>query len=172
MEVWKKIDGFDYEVSNYGRIKSLNRIVRYEKQDGRQVSQKISGKILKPVKLKNGYLTNILRKDGKSYCKYIHRLVAEAFVNNPHNLQVINHKDRNRENNHVDNLEWCTIEYNVRYSRAFPVKQYSLDGQYIKTYPSMTCAEDNLGLPNDSIRKSLLKQGITHGYKWELEGVI
>ena len=93
MEQWRDIEGFDglYQVSNQGRVKSL----KYGKE-----------KILKGVKSCNGYLTVGLCKDGKEVRKYIHRLVAEAFLPNPQNLPQVNHKDEDKTNNCVENLEW------------------------------------------------------------------
>lgn len=101
MEIFKEIKGFEnYEVSNYGNVRSLKRNI-----------------VLRPS-IVNGYLHVGLYKDGKHYDKYIHRLVAEAFIPNPNNLQEVNHKDENKFNNHVDNLEWCTHEYNLNYGTA------------------------------------------------------
>lgn len=105
MEIWKDICGFEglYKISSYGRIKSLHYY------GGNRV------KILKPVKDSDGYLTIGIWKDKKRYSKKMHRLVAEAFIPNPENFPQINHKDEDRENNHVENLEWCTNKYNVNY---------------------------------------------------------
>ena len=73
---------------------------------------------LKPRKTKNGYLRVYMRntKTNKRVDRYIHRLVAEYFLDNPDNYKFVNHKDCNRENNHIDNLEWCTREYNNDYA--------------------------------------------------------
>lgn len=105
MEIWKDVCGFEglYQISSYGRIKSLHYY------GGDRVE------ILKPARDKNGYLTIGVWKDGKRYSKKMHRLVAEAFIPNPDNLPQINHKDEDRENNFVENLEWCTNKYNVNY---------------------------------------------------------
>lgn len=105
MEIWKDICGFEglYKISSYGRIKSLHYY------GGNRV------KILKPAKDSDGYLTIGIWKDKKRYSKKMHRLVAEAFIPNPENFPQINHKDEDRENNHVENLEWCTNKYNVNY---------------------------------------------------------
>lgn len=107
MEIWKNIKGYEgyYEVSNYGRIKSLkdfrgrNRIY-----------------ILRQQKNKDGYNRVELHKDGKRKTYMVHRLVAEAFIPNPNNLPFINHKNEfEKDNNKVENLEWCTSKYNVNY---------------------------------------------------------
>lgn len=105
-EIWKPIQYDGYEISNLGRVKSY----KYDK---------INGKIMKPSKSTKGYLQLDLRLGGRKYYKRIHlaihRLVAEAFIPNPNNLPQVNHKDENKENNCVDNLEWCTNEYNSNY---------------------------------------------------------
>lgn len=125
-ELWKTIEECeDYQVSNFGRIKSF----KYDKENG---------KIMKPYKTTKGYLQIDLSLDGRKRENRlhlaVHRLVARAFIPNPENLPQVNHKDENKENNHVNNLEWCTNEYNSRYgtrSEKVGAKQrkliYSLD---------------------------------------------
>lgn len=113
-EIWKDIENYEgyYQVSNLGRVRSVNRIV-INSMGGK--IQHLQGKlqILKPGKL--GYVIAQLSKDNKrKYCK-VHRLVAQAFIPNPDNLPEVNHKDENKANNRVDNLEWCDREYNVNY---------------------------------------------------------
>lgn len=100
--IWKPVVGFEglYEVSNTGQIKSIAHKNPYIMIGGYDQS---------------GYKMVILRKNKKAYTKRIHRLVAEAFLPNLSNLREINHKDENKENNNVSNLEWCTREYNVKY---------------------------------------------------------
>lgn len=104
-EIFKDIPGYEglYQVSNLGNVKSL----RYNKSN-RQV-------ILKPKLTKTGYCRVGLHFRGVSKDFYIHRLVAEAFLPNPDNLPVVNHKDENKLNNNVENLEWCTYYYNNKY---------------------------------------------------------
>lgn len=103
-EVWKDIEGYEelYQVSNLGNVKSL--FFRRSKNP----------KLLKP-NMYCGYLYVNLCKEGKRLLSSIHRLVAKAFIPNPNNYPVINHKDENKQNNKVDNLEWCTIKYNNNY---------------------------------------------------------
>lgn len=112
MEIWKDIDGFVgvYQVSNLGRIKSLPK---YTYSKGYPQLRK--EKILKPCYTgrKRCYAT-VRLNDGKSY--KVHRLVAQAFIPNPHDLPLVNHKDENPKNNCVDNLEWCDYRYNRIYS--------------------------------------------------------
>ena len=103
--VWKSIPGYEglYEVNNHGQVKSLYYRGNFE------------SKILKPGKDRGGYLYVNLHKNGKAKNYRIHRLVAEAFLSNPENLPCINHKDENKENNCLSNLEWCSYEYNINY---------------------------------------------------------
>lgn len=98
MEKWKPIEGYEglYEVSSYGKVKNKN------------------GKILKPYSSK-GYMYYKLVKNKKRVGILAHRLVAEAFLPNPQNLPCVNHKDEVRDNNCIDNLEWCSYSYNNSY---------------------------------------------------------
>lgn len=103
-EVWKDIEGYEglYKISNYGNVKSY-KIYK-------------EGRLMKPMKDKDGYLQIGIRdKNGNRKFYRIHRLVAQAFIPNPENYSEINHKDCDPSNNAVDNLEWCTIEYNSKY---------------------------------------------------------
>lgn len=100
-EEWKKIENFeDYEISNFGRYKSLkNENVH----------------IMKPKKNKSGYLQARLTKNGKHYYLYMHRLVAQAFIQNPNNKFYVNHINGNKEDNNILNLEWCTAKENTHH---------------------------------------------------------
>lgn len=111
-EIWKPIPGYEgyYEVSNTGKIKSLTRTIT--DSNGRQFTRQGQEKALK---LNEGYYTVGLNKDGIKKLFTVHRLVALAFIPNPDNLPCVNHKDENKLNNNVDNLEWCTKEYNNAY---------------------------------------------------------
>ena len=103
METWKPIKGFPaYFVSSLGRI----------------YSEKQRNVFLKTFPDKCGYYHVKLRKDGKPHSKLVHRLVAEAFVENPSDYKEINHKDEDKSNNRADNLEWCTRKYNILYGKA------------------------------------------------------
>ncbi|WP_373742375.1 NUMOD4 motif-containing HNH endonuclease, partial [Jeotgalibaca porci] len=108
-EVWKDVVGFEgfYKVSDRGNIYSVERI------DSR--GYRCGGRILKPSCNKKGYLRVNLCKNGMVKSKRAHRLVAEAFIPNPKGFLEINHKDENKSNNRVENLEWCTREYNNTY---------------------------------------------------------
>lgn len=141
IEKFRDVVGFDdlYEVSDKGRVRN-----------------KITGRILKPAKNK-GYLQVLLYKDEIIHkFKLVHRLVAEAFLPNPNNYPQVNHKDEDKTNNSVDNLEWCTSQYNIDYSQSKPVAQFSLDGRLLNTYKSTREAERQTGIPNQNIGKCCL----------------
>ncbi len=104
-EIWKAIDGYNgrYEISNHGRIKSF-------------AQDRLNGKIKTGYREKKGYLCiRLYNSEGKSKWHKIHRLVASAFIPNPNHLEQVNHKDEKKDNNYVDNLEWCTNSYNTHY---------------------------------------------------------
>lgn len=108
-EQWRPIEGYEglYEVSNLGKVRSLDRIDC--------TGRRLKGKILIPLMMKNGYLSVFLCKEGKAKHFLIHRLVAQAFILNPEGLKEINHKDEDKTNNLVDNLEYCDRKYNMNY---------------------------------------------------------
>ena len=115
-EVWKTIEEFDdYEVSNFGRVRSVDRIKI--RKNGVPIT--IKGQIITQVeKCGNSNIPRksvTITKNGKSYTKLVHRLVAKTFIPNPNNYPQVNHKDENPSNNNVDNLEWCTNYYNHHY---------------------------------------------------------
>lgn len=141
-EVWVPVVGYIglYEVSSFGRIKTFN----FAGHNG-------VTKILNPFKNKKGYLQIRLFKNKIGKCYMVHRLVATAFLPNWFNEPQVNHRDENKQNNHVDNLEWCDNRYNINYGTAIKrssekkingkcskkVLQYDLEGNFIAEYPSL-----------------------------------
>jgi hypothetical protein len=158
-----------YEVSNLGNIKSL--IKPHIKSE----------KILKPFKNENGYeiITLTKNKETKSY--RVHRLVALAFLENEENYPCINHKDENRSNNNVDNLEWCTYSYNNNYGnriskyckkRYKKVNQYRLNGEFIKEWDSIKQISEKLKISSSGVIaccKNRFKQFKGYIWKYKLE---
>lgn len=131
----------------------------------------------------NGYLSVSLRKDGKQKRFYVHRLVAEAFIENPMNLREVNHIDENKSNNNVSNLEWCSHSYNMLYAggskkRAEKTKKPVVaisDGE-IALFDSVTSAGKALGIYPTSIsrccrnvEKRIKAHGMTFMFKSEYE---
>ena len=140
-EEWRWIKGYEglYQVSNLGRVKSI-----YKKEH-----------LFKPYKNKKGYLIVCLTKNKKSKILRVHRLVAQAFLPNPHNYKEINHKDENKENNYLENLEWCDRKYNCNWGKrnkkiSKPVLQYDLHNNLIKTWDSIAQAQKELKCYNIS----------------------
>ena len=111
VEVWKDIIGYEgkYQVSNLGRIKSLQRWSGTQFYNREQILKTYTNK-------RNGYVYVYLMKNNKGKNIRVHKLVAQAFLINDNNYTDINHKDCNRTNNCVDNLEYCTRSYNIKYS--------------------------------------------------------
>ena len=159
MEIFKDIEGYEglYQISDHGRVKSL----KYGKE-----------RILKPCMTCNGYLTVRLCKNRKVIRCYVHRLVAAAFMPNPDNLPQINHKDEDKTNNNVDNLEWCSAAYNCNYGSrnkqiSKTVYQYSLNGKLIAEYPSTKEVERQFGYGQGNISACCRsKQKTAYGYIW------
>lgn len=136
-EIWKDIAGYEglYQVSNFGRVKSI----RFGKE-----------RILKPFKTGKGYLQVCLYKNNKRKKYYVHRLVAQTFLEIPEYLKQyigtvylhINHKDENRQDNFVNNIEWCDAKYNINYGtrtekQSKTVVQYTLDGRFVREWASI-----------------------------------
>lgn len=148
-EIWKSIKNYEgiYEVSNLGKVRSLDRKI----MNSKNYIQKRRGIFLSNQISRKGYLTVNLSKNGENKRIPIHRLVAQAFIINPLNLLQVNHKDENKKNNCVNNLEWCTNEYNSRYgtkgkrtseknrnnkSTSKAIYQYNFSGELLKMWPS------------------------------------
>lgn len=190
MEEWKDVIGYEglYQVSNSGKVK---RFAYYNKvsSGGKQYRKE---KLLVPVKHRNGYFFYGLCKDGVGKHIFAHRIVAEAFIPNPNNLPFINHKDENKENNVVSNLEWCTSQYNNTYnnihkkrieirSRRHPkgvcvnsrnVYQYTLDGVFVKEYESTSEAARICGYSQSMIARCARGERSKYkNYVWRYEKV-
>lgn len=108
-EVWEDVPGFEgiYRVSNIGRVCSVDRILRSGKPR--------KGKILRCADDGHGYIRITLTKNNESHKFMVHRLVAMAFIENPNKYPMVNHKDEDKSNNIVSNLEWCDCKYNINY---------------------------------------------------------
>lgn len=180
-EIWKDIEGYEgiYQVSNLGRVRSLDRIIIYS--SGQVVPFK--GKVLSNIKNQLGYHKVNLRVNGGIKTVCVHRLVAKAFIPNPDNLPFINHKDENPSNNRVDNLEWCTPKYNNSYGTRLQrlsktktngvtskkVYQYTLDGELVNVWPSLNEINRTKGYRIGGISKCALGEehyNTAYGFKW------
>lgn len=168
IEIWKDIVAFEglYKISNFGRVISLNyKRQGYEKE-------------LKTAVEKDGYLyVTLYSSDHKQHHKKIHRLVLEAFEPNPHNLPEVNHKDENKQNNRLDNLEWCTSKYNINYGKGHEkTKKAALEHQAIpvkclndgKLYISAReAARDKNTHHSDILRCCKGERNTSGGYQWQ-----
>ena len=142
-EIWRDIKGFDgYQVSNYGRVRTFNKVTSNARYATRHWRNRI---IKQKVRKDNCHQVN-LWKNGQDTTHYVHRLVAEAFLEKPSIKMTVNHKDGNRHNNHVDNLEWLSMADNIRhgfnnksYSSCQSCSLMSIDGK-IYSFRSLTMA--------------------------------
>ncbi|MCI0374689.1 NUMOD4 domain-containing protein [Lacticaseibacillus paracasei] len=156
-EVWKDVEGFEglYQVSNMGRVRSLDR----KDEIGRTVNERV----LAGWYDNHGYRVVTLHRDGNTKKWRVHRLVAIAFLDNPDNLPEINHKDEDKANNVVSNLEWCSSEYNANYGtrneRMAKAKErpiYVVSGSGHRYFFNSTKkASELLGLNQSNVSKCL-----------------
>lgn len=190
-EIWKSIKDYEglYQISNYGRVKSLEKYVKRRKC-GIKYFPEI---IMKPVSDKDGYLSVTFNVDGKAKTFKVHRLVAQAFIPNPNDKPQVNHKDGNKKNNNVDNLEWVTGKENIQHAyktnlmnqsgennamygrlgadnpNSIPIIQLNkYTNQKIKEYDSMASAGRELGVNISKICECCKGKRLSaYGYKWE-----
>ena len=154
MEEWKSIPGYEglYEVSSYGRVRSVDRY------DNRNCFRK--GKVLSPGIRLDGYLIINLCCNGKYKTISVHRLVALTFLPNPDNLPCVNHKDEDKTNNRVDNLEWCTQQYNLNYNDVQKRRSQRMkeNGIYEKIALKRRKHSDTVGLDKREYRNHYMRE--------------
>lgn len=185
-EIWKDIKGYEgrYEVSSLGNVRTVKRFVK--NKNGMRL---VKSHILKSHIDEKGYCKIFLRKEdsGKNIVNYVHRLVAEAFISNPNDYPCIDHIDTNKSNNNVSNLRWVTHIMNMNNpltknkmsgrlinneKRSKEVIQYSVDGVFIKKWPSLNEVERVLGIKCGRISgccNHKPKHKTAGGYKWEYD---
>ena len=179
MEEWRDIEGYEglYQVSNLGNVKSLERKVWCSRGRGYYLS--VPEKILDGYDYGHGYLYVQLSKDGKiKHCR-INRLVAQAFLDNPSNLPEVNHKDKIRTNNRVDNLEWDTYSENLKHAydvlhRPINIgkgkrkcKSINKLNNEIIEYESIAEASRKTGISETQIRRLINKECVNKKYEFE-----
>ena len=186
-EIWKDVSGYEgyYQVSNLGRVKSLDRWITY--RDGRKYFYR--SKIKSQAKYRGGYLFVSLKVNRHQFSAKVHRLVAQAFIPNPENKPQVNHKNGIRTDNRVENLEWVTCSENhlhafrvlgrnptclgvtgKNHPSSRPILQYSLNGKFIKEHESATYASKELGISLSSLCRAVkMKYKTSGGYVWKLK---
>lgn len=180
MENWKDIKGYEgfYQVSNLGRVRSLERDVYCQNGIVRHMEEKILVQCL----CGDGYPLVNLCKNGKKKNMLVHRLVAEAFLQNPENKPMVNHKNENPLNNCVDNLEWCTASYNINYGtrnermiqnrRSYKLGNHPKAKQVFcvelnKKFDCIASAQEELGIDRSCIGSACRgKQKTAGGFHW------
>lgn len=188
-EFWRDIPGYNgrYQASNLGNIRSVDKVV--DKSNG--TSEFYKGKLLKTFVSTGGYLYVTIAKEPNKFCpKRVHRLIAQTFIPNPLRLPQVNHKNENKIDNRVENLEWCTGEYNANYGHrnekcsfsrrnnprlSKEVNQYDFNGNYLRSFPSAAEAARFLNLNANTAAcrigqccRHLHKHGnFGYGYLWE-----
>ena len=169
-EIWKPIPGYEglYEVSSYGRVKRLERDIICKNGVKQHWKEQI---------LKNQTYSGYLYVGLCGSYKQVHRLVAKAFISNPEDKPQVNHKDEDKTNNHVDNLEWMTAKENTNYgtrnkrmakSLSKSVAQYTRDGELVKVWQSTNEAARQLDIRSGNI--SLVARGKSKtcgGFVWK-----
>ena len=182
-EIWKDIKGQEgvYKESNLGRVLSCDRHIEIHYKNGKTIYYHLKERFLNINKNNKGYCVVNLTYNRKTKHKLIHRLVAESFIPNPNNLPEINHKDENKSNNRVDNLEWCTRKQNNNYGiqskdgrrttsklRMKKVAQYNDKGELIQILDGIRLAEEKTGVDNRNIVTSCKnKNRKAGGFKWK-----
>lgn len=179
IEIWKSLKGIVeygdyYEVSNLGRVRSIDRRVANNSNSGRL----IKGQILKQQTDKDGYLRVTLRFHGKYKGQMVHRLVALAFIDNTENKPTVNHKDGNKKNNNVKNLEWSTHKEQINHAddnglRVMPKGEESYNAtltdnevvELFNLYKTGNYSQSELADRFNTTKSAI--QGIIHGKSWK-----
>jgi hypothetical protein len=163
-EIWKPMPDFEskYLISSHGRVLGIGtyntckkgELIKLHKKNGR-----------------NGYIQGRFHDNGRAKTIEIHSLVAKAFMPNPNNYPMINHIDKNKTNNHVENLEWCNNVYNTRYSNAIPIDVYTKDGNFVESFEAIIDASIKYNIPTSNISRCIKsKYGTAYGYQFRLKG--
>lgn len=177
-EVWRQYPDPKYpfvEASNLGRIRTKDRTIT----DKNGKKRFVRGRILKQQVLPNGYMQVPLSVNGKTVHRYVHRIEAASFIPNPDNLPEVNHKDNDRTNNAISNLEWCTSQYNNNYKKNFgtsstevlghPTFAVDLRTSKILRFESQCEAAHQLGVYQGNIQKVLNGEKSQTGGYWFTE---
>ena len=176
---WRPVKGYEglYIVSNMGEVRSLPRMVAMNYK-GKETMAYRPGVLLKQCVSNSGYKQVHLYKDGVGKPILVHRLVAMTFIPNPWDLPQVNHKDENRLNNRVENLEWCSAKYNGSYGERpskymRKVSQYTISGVKVATYDSLADAARAVGCHYTHITHCCTggKDKTAKGFIWRYENL-
>lgn len=188
-EVWKDIEGYEgiYQVSNLGRVRSLDRyIIKPQPRNGVPTRYFKRGRVIALHPCRNEYINIVLKVNGGKKNCMVHRLVAKAFVSGYFEGADVNHKDCNRQNNRADNLEWMTRRDNLKYdngvtpsameqihrSQRKPIIQMTMDGEFVREWPSIHSAHLALGLDSKSLSGACHQRygcKTCGGYRWRFK---
>lgn len=168
-EEWRQVKGFEglYEVSSFGRVRSLDRTRVVGTKNGGKTKRSIKGAILSQYIGNTGYKEiGLYSGPNTSKVHLIHRLVAEAFIPNPNNYRTVNHKDGNKLNNQVENLEWMSDSDNIKHSYRIGIHKKPVRPircvETGKEYNSITEAAEEL-----NGNRTVLSNAIRHGWKFK-----
>ena len=163
-ELWKPCPGFEekYLISSHGKVMGIGTYNTCKKGELLRLHKKND---------RNGYMQVQLFNNGLMRTIEVHVLVAKAFIPNPDNLPMVNHIDEDKTNNHVENLEWCTNQYNVRYSSAKAVDVYTKDGEFVETLEAIADAAAKYNTEVSNISACCKRNyGTCVGYQFRYHG--
>ena len=185
-EVWKQSIFDNYLVSNYGRIKSIKRIYEPKEETRYFHKRTYPERIVKLHKHRCGYLVFRFSREGKLYQGYIHKLVAIAFVSNPHKKPFVNHRNEDKSDNRAENLEWCSASYNSNYgtcqqrrsisvrqmrrNRVVSIDQYTLNGEFVRHFSTIGELDDSGFCLKTVMRVCKRTQETAAGFVWRFAG--
>lgn len=171
---WRNIENFPhYQINKHGQVKRLDSIII--DKNGNKFNKK--GRILANRKTPSGYIQVDMCENGKSYGRFVHVLLAKAFIPNPNNYPIVNHKDENPSNYDLSNLEWCDYSYNANYSINKIIKAHAKEMRGViridtntgkeKEYNGIRIAERENNTNRSNIRYAILHNTFCKGYKWK-----
>lgn len=180
-EIWKDIRGYEeiYQVSNLGRIRSKGFVYSQRSIKGKSFEKYATPKMLSQSYTVEGYLVVSLTKNGKTKQYKSHRIIAEAFIPNPGNKDTVNHINGIKDDNRIENLEWCTPQENTIHAHktglcgingmSKQIARLDNSGNVVEVYESVRQAALSYGKTTDSNLSRVCKKGYGHwnGYHWK-----